>query len=148
MTKQILLVGEHSITETWAKQLKALGFETHEVNSVVEAIEYFEKPEHSGAHILTQENMPVTPMGRVHGSFPKEFDPETVDQYDRGEKLIRYLRERGLLTSDTPTFLMKHDTSVKCEGIKLIGIEDSLERLAQVITPRNYRPGSNSHSRG
>lgn len=141
MKNQALLVGDHLNTELWAEQLAQKGFECHQVDTVMEAIDKANEVEPQ--LVISDENLAFCHPQPNMPDVPDEFNITQVDQSERGQALVKYLRDYGMLDSDRPAYLVSTRDGIEEEkapaGVtKVISLEDSLERLVQNVIPKNY----------
>jgi hypothetical protein len=146
--RKILLVGDHITTETWEMELAGKGFDCRRALTMIEAIDEMRKPENAHIPLLVQESLAIIPNERSPRVYPKEFDPDKLDQYDRGAALINYARKEGLIASETPAYLsvIEPTTMPPPHGVtKVIGLDT--ENLSRALEPPLHRPTRSSHDR-
>lgn len=144
MAKKLLLVAEHMLGQLWQQHLQEKGFACHVATTVVEALEYLQKPENSRASLVVQGNLALIPCEPNPRSVPEVF--AHLDQYDRGAALLTYAREHGLISSDRQAILVATKDGQACAAAtKVINLDKrSCNNLAEIMAPPLHRGGKGS----
>lgn len=148
--KKILLVGEWMLTEGWQRTLEKKGFDCAVARSMIAAVDYLsQSPDAARIQLLVQNNLPITEVRASEPRpYPQEFD--VPKSFHRGQELIRYIREKGLISSESPAYLVasQHIEGLP-EGVTRVLSNDLImvNAAEQIETPL-HRPDTRTNKRG
>lgn len=142
--KTILMLGDPQLTGTWEETINEVGngaFKVHRVFNIQEALEYINKSHDFDSDLQLVVDA-VLPTGEPK-DLPKEL--QGVDVFKLGAAFIRYARDKGLITSTSPAYLMNYSemphTAEELKGItKNVPMEECFSTILGIVNPPLHRP--------
>ena len=139
--KTILMVGDVQLTSGWKDIIDLEGKGTFNVrlaSNVQQALKYLNESHDSDIQLVVEAALPT---GEPK-DLPKEL--QGVDVFQLGSAFIRHVRDKGLIPSSSPAYLMnwseiKHAPE-ELKGItKDVHMEDMISTIVGIVNPSHHR---------